>query len=137
MKSNHCSLSVIHYPLISSVVNVSFNFASGFSARLAGELGLPFAFAGHFSPEYILPEFELYRRKFEPSETLAKPYAMLAINVIAAETDEEAQFLATTQFQSFLRLIRGTPGEMQPPEIWTNCGQRRKKRRLNQNSAVR
>ncbi len=98
--------------------------SSGFSARLAGELGLPFAFAGHFSPEYILPAFEIYRRSFQPSDTLEKPYAMLALNIIAAETDEEAQFLATTQFQSFLRLIRGTPGQMQPPvkdmnEIWT------------------
>jgi luciferase family oxidoreductase group 1 len=98
--------------------------SSGFSARLAGESGLPFAFAGHFSPEYILPAFEIYRRSFQPSDTLEKPYAMLALNIIAAETDEEAQFLATTQFQSFLRLIRGTPGQMQPPVktmdgIWT------------------
>ena len=98
--------------------------SSGFSARLAGELGLPFAFAGHFSPEYILPAFEIYRRSFTPSESLEKPYAMLAINVIAAETDNEAWRLATTQFQSFLRLIRGTPGQMLPPVdsmegLWT------------------
>lgn len=98
--------------------------SSGFSARLAGELGLPFAFAGHFSPEYILPAFELYRKNFEPSEDLKKPYAMLAINIVAAETDKEAWRLATTQFQSFLRLIRGTPGQMLPPVdsmegLWT------------------
>lgn len=98
--------------------------SSGFSARLAGQLGLPFAFAGHFSPEYILPALKLYRETFEPSDKLQKPYAMLAMNVVAAETDEEAQFLATTQFQSFLRLTRGTPGQMLPPvenmdEIWT------------------
>jgi luciferase family oxidoreductase group 1 len=98
--------------------------SSGFSARLAGQLGLPFAFAGHFSPEYILPALKLYRETFEPSDELEKPYAMLAMNVIAADTDEEAQFLATTQFQSFLRLTRGTPGQMLPPvenmdEIWT------------------
>ena len=98
--------------------------SSGFSARLAGESGLPFAFAGHFSPEYILPAFEIYRRSFKSSTTLEKPYAMLALNIIAAETDEEAQFLATTQYQSFLRLIRGMPGQMQPPtenmdEVWT------------------
>jgi luciferase family oxidoreductase group 1 len=98
--------------------------SSGFSAQLAGELGLPFAFAGHFSPEYILPAFEMYRRRFTASETLKKPYAMLALNVVAAETDKEANFLATTQYQSFLRLIRGMPGQMQPPvenmdEIWT------------------
>lgn len=98
--------------------------SSGFSARLAGELGLPFAFAGHFAPEYILPALEIYRSSFSVSETLAQPFAMLAINVVAAETDEEAQRLATTQFQSFLRLIRGKPGQMQPPvenmdELWT------------------
>ena len=98
--------------------------SSGFSAQLAGALGLPFAFAGHFSPEYILPALELYRRSFEPSETLQKPHSMLALNVIAAETNKEAEFLATSQFQSFLNLIRGTPGQLQPPvekmdEIWT------------------
>jgi luciferase family oxidoreductase group 1 len=98
--------------------------SSGFSARLAGQLGLPFAFAGHFSPDYILPALKLYRESFEPSDELEKPYAMLAMNAVAADTDEEAQFLATTQFQSFLRLTRGTPGQMLPPvenmdDIWT------------------
>ncbi len=98
--------------------------SSGFSARLAGELGLPFAFAGHFAPEYTLPAFELYRRSFTPSDALGNPYVMLAINVIAAATDAEAWRLATTQFQSFLHLMRGMPGKMQPPvenmdELWT------------------
>ncbi len=98
--------------------------SSGFSARLAGELGLPFAFAGHFSPEYILPALELYRKNFTPSDALEKPCAMLAINIVAADTDAEAWRLATTQFQSFLRLIRGTPGQMLPPVdsmdgLWT------------------
>ena len=98
--------------------------SSGFSARLAGELGLPFAFAGHFSPEFILPAFDLYRQSFRASETLDKPLAMLAINVIAAETDEEAWKLATSQFQSFLALTRGKPGKLKPPGdtmdgIWT------------------
>jgi luciferase family oxidoreductase group 1 len=98
--------------------------SSGFSAQLAGELGLPFAFAGHFSPENILPALSLYRASFKKSETLEKPYAMLAINIIAAETDEKAWHLATSQFQSFLKLIRGTPGQLQPPvetmdTLWT------------------
>ncbi|MDQ3322690.1 MAG: LLM class flavin-dependent oxidoreductase [Acidobacteriota bacterium] len=98
--------------------------SSGFSAQLAGELGLPFAFAAHFAPEYLLPALRLYRDSFQPSENLAKPYAMVAVNVFAAETDAEAQKLATSQFQSFLRLIRGTPGKLQPPVddmegIWT------------------
>ncbi len=89
--------------------------SSGFSAQLAGQLGLPFAFAGHFSPENILPALELYRQSFRSSENLEKPHAMLAINIIAADTDQEAWRLATSQFQSFLRLIRGTPGQIQPP----------------------
>jgi luciferase family oxidoreductase group 1 len=98
--------------------------SSGFSARLAGELGLPFAFAGHFSPEYILPALELYRNSFEPSDALEKPQAMLAINAVAADTDEEAWRLATSQFQSCLNLIRGKPGQLQPPvenmdALWT------------------
>lgn len=89
--------------------------SSGFSAQLAGMLGLPFAFAGHFSPEYILPAFELYRKNFKPSDALDEPQAMLAINVVAAETDREAEILATSQHQSFLNLIRGRPGKLLPP----------------------
>lgn len=89
--------------------------SSGFSAQLAGQLGLPFAFAGHFSPENILPALELYRTSFRSSENLEKSHAMLAINIVAADTDQEAWRLATSQFQSFLRLIRGTPGQIQPP----------------------
>lgn len=89
--------------------------SSGFSAQLAGELGLPFAFAAHFAPEYLLPALRLYRESFVPSENLAKPHAMVAVNIFAAETDAEAQKLATSQFQSFLKLIRGTPGKLQPP----------------------
>ena len=98
--------------------------SSGFSAQLAGVLGLPFAFAAHFSPEYTLPSLELYRKTFQPSDDLQKPYAMVALNVIAAETDEEAEFLATSQYQSFLNLIRNKPGKIPPPvenmdEIWS------------------
>lgn len=98
--------------------------SSGFSARLAGELGLPFAFAAHFAPEYLLPALSIYRSSFKASDALKEPYAMVAVNVFAAETDREAQRLASSQFQSFLRLIRGAPGRLQPPvenmdEIWT------------------
>lgn len=80
--------------------------SSGFSAHLAGVLGLPFGFAAHFSPEYTLPSLKLYRQTFQPSENLPKPHALVALNIVAAETDEEAQFLATSQYQSFLNLIR-------------------------------
>ena len=89
--------------------------SSGFSAQLAGQLGLRFAFAGHFSPEFILTAFDLYRRNFRASDDLDKPYAMLAVNVFAADTDEEAEYIATSQYQSFLRLVRGKPGKIQPP----------------------
>ena len=89
--------------------------SSGFSAHLAGVLGLPFAFAAHFSPEYTLPSLKLYRQTFQPSDELQKPYAMVALNVIAAETDEEAEFLATSQYQSFLNLIRQKPGKIPKP----------------------
>jgi len=98
--------------------------SSEFSARLAGQLGMPFSFAAHFSPENMLPALEFYRRNFRPSKNLEKPYAMVALNVFAAETNEEAQRLATSQHQSFLNLIRGMPGKIQPPvddmnAIWT------------------
>lgn len=98
--------------------------SSDFSARLAGQLGLPFSFAAHFSPENTLPALEIYRRNFQPSETLDKPYAMVALNVFAAETEREAEYLATSQHQSFLNLIRGIPGQIPPPvdsmeTIWT------------------
>lgn len=98
--------------------------SSDFSARLAGRLGLPFSFAAHFSPENTLPALMIYRDSFEPSAVLSEPYAMVALNVFAAETDREAERLATSQHQSFLNLIRGKPGRILPPvddmdAIWT------------------
>jgi luciferase family oxidoreductase group 1 len=89
--------------------------SSGFSAALAAELGLPFAFAAHFQPDNLLPALDLYRRSFRPSALLDRPYAMAGIPVIAAETDEEAEFLATTPQQMFLNLIRNHPGPLPPP----------------------
>ena len=96
----------------------------GFSAHLAGILGLPFGFAAHFSPEHTLPSLKLYRQVFQPSKDLEKPYALVCLNIIAAETDEEAEFLATSQKQSFLNLIRQKPGKIPLPvnnmdAIWT------------------
>ncbi len=89
--------------------------SGGFSAQLAGVLGLPFASAGHFSPDNILPGLELYRQSFRPSEVLDEPYAMVGINVFAAETDEEAGRLATSHLQAHLSLARGLPLELPPP----------------------
>ncbi|MEP6946416.1 MAG: LLM class flavin-dependent oxidoreductase [Acidobacteriota bacterium] len=98
--------------------------SSDFSARLAGRLGMPFSFAAHFSPENTLPALEIYRNNFQPSQYLERPYAMVALNVFAADSDVEAGRLATSQHQSFLNLIRGTPGKIKQPvdnmeAIWT------------------
>lgn len=89
--------------------------SSGFSAKLAGELGLPFSFASHFAPEYLMPAIHLYRSSFRPSPALDKPYVMIGVNIVAADTDEEAKRLATSQQQQFLSLIRGRPGKLKPP----------------------
>lgn len=97
--------------------------SSLFSAQLAARLGLPFAFAAHFAPEYLYAAAELYQQRFEPG-VLQKPHMMVAVQVIAAETDAEAQRLFTTPQQRFLRLIRGQPVELLPPvesmdSLWT------------------
>ena len=89
--------------------------SSGFSARLAAELGLPFAFAAHFAPEYLYAAAELYRQQFRPSDVLRKPHLMVAVQVIAAESDAAASRLFTTAQQRFLRLIRNQPVELLPP----------------------
>ncbi|WP_018934371.1 LLM class flavin-dependent oxidoreductase [Gracilibacillus lacisalsi] len=89
--------------------------SSDFSARLAAERGLPFAFASHFSPDYTLPALRLYRDRFTPSNQLSKPQAMVGVNIIAAETTEKAKWLATSQQQQFLSMIRGKPSQLMPP----------------------
>jgi luciferase family oxidoreductase group 1 len=89
--------------------------SSGFSAQLAGMLGLPFAFAAHFAPEYLHAAAQLYRERFRPSDVLQRPYLMVAVQVIASETDAVARRLFTTPLQRFLRLIRNQPVELLPP----------------------
>ncbi|MDP4084626.1 MAG: LLM class flavin-dependent oxidoreductase [Bacillota bacterium] len=89
--------------------------SSGFSAQLAGELGLPFSFASHFAPENTSQALELYRRSFKASEVLKEPYVMVGVNVIAAETDDEASYLSTSMQQQFLNLFRNHPAPLQPP----------------------
>ena len=98
--------------------------SSDFSAQLAGHLGLPFAFAGQFSPAYLQAALSLYRQCFQPSGSLSKPYVMVGLNVFAAETEREARKLATTHQQMHVNLIRGVPGQMPPPvdsmdELWS------------------
>ncbi len=89
--------------------------SSGFSAQLAGHLGLPFAFAGHFMPENTLPALDIYRRSFQPSEVLDRPYTMVGVPVLTADTDAEAQYLSTTEYINVLRLIRNQLAPLSPP----------------------
>jgi luciferase family oxidoreductase group 1 len=89
--------------------------SSGFSAQLAGIMGLPFAFAAHFQPENLIGALELYRNSFRPSLVLQRPYVMVGIQVVAADTEQKARRLATTPYMSFLNLIRNRPGPMLPP----------------------
>jgi luciferase family oxidoreductase group 1 len=89
--------------------------SSLFGASLAAELGLPYAFASHFAPEQLMPALQLYRARFKPSEQLAQPYAMVGVNIIAADSDAEARRLATTQQMSFTNMLRGVRGLSQPP----------------------
>ncbi len=90
--------------------------SSGYSAQLAGILGLPFAFAHHFSAENTLPALALYREHFRPSPVLEQPYAMIAASVLAADTDAEAHRLAMPGALQFLRLRLGMPGPVPTPE---------------------
>ena len=89
--------------------------SSEFGAMLAAELGLPYAFASHFAPDMLLPALEIYRSRFKPSEQLARPHAMVACNVIVAESDAEARRLATTQQMSVVNIFRGQRGLSLPP----------------------
>jgi luciferase family oxidoreductase group 1 len=98
--------------------------SSTFGAELAAALGLPYAFASHFAPDALFDALEIYRKQFKPSKQLDGPYAMVGVNVVAADTDEEARRLFTTVQQSFTNLLRGSPGKLQPPidgieEYWT------------------
>jgi luciferase family oxidoreductase group 1 len=89
--------------------------SSLFSAQLAAALGLPFAFASHFAPDYLAAALDAYRTQFQPSDALSHPYAMAGMSVVAAETDAEASRLATSLQQQWVNLRRGTPGPLQPP----------------------
>ena len=99
--------------------------SSDYSARLAGQLGLPFVFAGHFAPDNLMVALNTYRHHFQPSDVLEEPYVMIGINAVVADTDEEAAYLHTSQQQSFLNSIRGgQPGRVKPPvsrmdDLWS------------------
>jgi luciferase family oxidoreductase group 1 len=90
--------------------------SSGYSAQVAGLLGLPFAFAHHFSPTNTLPALEMYRSRFRPSDTLSEPYAMIGVAAVIADTDEEARWRHGSSQLSMLRLRSGRPGQLPSPE---------------------
>lgn len=89
--------------------------SSTYGAQLAGEFGLPYAFASHFAPAQLLQALAIYRARFKPSAQLARPHAMIGVNIIAAETDAEARHLATTQQMSVTNIFRGQRGLSKPP----------------------
>ncbi|WP_417847567.1 LLM class flavin-dependent oxidoreductase [Thalassoglobus sp.] len=106
---------VIAMPGVDSNVPIWILGSSLFSAQLAAEKGLPYAFASHFAPRMMMQAIELYRRHFKPSAVLEAPYVMLGIPLVAAETDSQAEFLATTTFQRILALLRGKSLLLRPP----------------------
>ena len=89
--------------------------SSLFGAQVAAHMGLPFAFASHFAPQMLDEALQIYRNLFRPSKMLDRPYAIVAMNVIAADSDEEAAYLATSIQQSFVALRTGNPRQMPPP----------------------
>jgi luciferase family oxidoreductase group 1 len=89
--------------------------SSLFGAQLAAMLGLPYAFASHFAPGDLMQALEAYRAKFEPSQQLDRPHAMVGINAVVADTDDEARRLFTSIQQRFTNMLRGTRGQLQPP----------------------
>lgn len=89
--------------------------SSLFSAQLAGMRGLPYAFASHFAPRYMHEAIRVYRNHFQPSAVLDKPYVMLGVPLVAAETDEQANYLATSVYQRILALMRGQSLVQRPP----------------------
>ena len=99
--------------------------SSTYSAQLAAILGLPFAFASHFAPTYLHSALKLYRETFQPSDALKEPYALACINVVAADTDKEANYLATSFYQLAMGIIHGSTKPLQPPvdnmdAIWSD-----------------
>lgn len=89
--------------------------SSLFSAQLAGQRGLPYAFASHFAPRYMRDAIRVYREHFQPSAVLDKPYVMLGVPLVAADTDEQAEYLATSLYQRILSLMRGQTLMQKPP----------------------
>ncbi|MBM7692187.1 luciferase family oxidoreductase group 1 [Peribacillus deserti] len=112
------------YPGVGTKIPLYILGSSTDSAYLAAELGLPYVFASHFAPRYMEEAISIYRNRFKPSEYLDSPYMMVCLNVIAAETDEEAKRQSTTMQQFFLNVVRGSQNPLQQPvdnidKIWS------------------
>jgi luciferase family oxidoreductase group 1 len=106
---------VIAMPGMDSGIPIWLLGSSLFSAQLAAQKGLPYAFASHFAPRYLHQALRIYRENFQPSAVLDRPYAMIGVPLIAAPTDEEAEFLATSAYQRILALTRGESLVLRPP----------------------
>ena len=98
-----------------STLDVEILGSSLYGAQLAAHLGLPYAFASHFAPTMLEEALSVYRTKFHPSQWLAEPYVVIGAGVCAAETDEEATFLRSSQIQAFARMMSGKPGKLPVP----------------------
>ena len=106
---------VIANPGVGTNVPIWLLGSSLFSARLAAERGLPFAFASHFAPRMLLQALDVYRSHFKPSAQLAQPYVIIGVPLIAAPTDDEAEFLASSTYQRVLGILTGQRGQLPPP----------------------
>ncbi|MDN7243183.1 LLM class flavin-dependent oxidoreductase [Planococcus sp. N028] len=103
------------HPGVGTEVPIFILGSSTSSAQLAARLGLPYVFAAHFAPQQLEQALDIYRRSFEPSEYLAEPYVMVCVNVVAADTNEEAEKLSTSSDLFYLNVVRGTKNPLQPP----------------------
>lgn len=103
------------YPGVGTNIPLYILGSSTDSAYLAAKLGLPYVFASHFAPKYMEEAISIYRNRFQPSEYLDTPYMIVCLNVIAAESDEEAKFESTTMQQFFLNVVRGSQMKLKPP----------------------
>ena len=119
----HPNQAVKAIPGIGSHVPLWILGSSLYGAQLAAHLGLPYAFASHFAPDYLIDALATYRHMFKPSKQAQAPHAMVGVNVIAADTDEEARYLLTSLQQNFVRMRRNTRGQLPAPidnieEFW-------------------
>lgn len=112
------------FPGVGTKVPVWILGSSLYSAQLAAYLGLPYSFASHFAPQYLFQALDIYRKEFRPSVWLEQPYAMPAVNIIIAETDEKAEYLGTTAMQMAVNIVQQKSARLQPPvknmdKIWS------------------